>query len=205
MLGVPLVRKEDPALLYGARPLWRRSAGAARHPARPCDPLAPRPCEDPRHRRRRGAGAARRVRGDHRRGRAQAHRSLPDRAEAAGASMVARGRAGALCGRGGGAGGGREPVRRRRRRRARRGRLRAPRRRDRPARRLRQIGAAAASGVQDQRDLGPQIQLWRHRRRLRHAPMPGSRSRSIFPGSPSRRWNATSSSPSIARTTRATT
>ena len=41
--------------------------------------------------------------------------------------------------------------------------------------RLRQIGAAAASGVQDQRDFGPQFRLWRHRRRLRRRRCPASR------------------------------
>ena len=54
--------------------------------------------------------------------------------------------------------------------------------------------AAAASGVQDQRDIGPQIRLRRHRGRVRQADASRS-SRSTFPGSPSRRWNATSSSP----------
>ena len=72
-----------------------------------------------------GAGAARRRRGDHRRGRGEGDRAAAVLRQPAGRAAMHRARQGAPCRRAGGAGRRRYPLHRRRRHRAHQGRIRA--------------------------------------------------------------------------------
>ena len=119
------------------RPLCRRSAGAGRHLARPCHPLAAcarrHRCDRCEHRRWRTTASGRSSPAK----RCASYRSRFSRGENAGAAVGTCGRASALCRRAGGAGRRREPLYRRRRCRAGEYRIRAARSDHRSVRRMR--------------------------------------------------------------------